>query len=119
MAGNPLTLSRPLVAAYLNQLRKVGLSHVRLQPGWKEKLEDIPDGEEGAGKALWPNGEERARVAATVPLGRLATPEEVAWWAAALCSSYAGYITGEVLTVDGGQWLEQESYLPALEQSGR
>jgi len=52
MAGNPLTLSRPLVAAYLNQLRKVGLSHVRLQPGWKEKLEDIPDGEEGAGKAL-------------------------------------------------------------------
>jgi NAD(P)-dependent dehydrogenase (short-subunit alcohol dehydrogenase family) len=73
-----------------------------------------PTDTEGAGQALWPTEEDRARVAATVPLGRLATPEEVAVWAAALCSPYAGYITGETLTIDGGHWLEQESYLPAL-----
>ena len=73
-----------------------------------------PTDTEGAGQALWPTDEDRARVAATVPLGRLATPEEVAVWAAALCSPYAGYITGETLTIDGGHWLEQESYLPAL-----
>jgi NAD(P)-dependent dehydrogenase (short-subunit alcohol dehydrogenase family) len=73
-----------------------------------------PTDTEGAGAALWPTEEDRARVAATVPLGRLATPEEVAAWGAALCSPYAAYITGETLTIDGGHWLEQESYLPAL-----
>ena len=73
-----------------------------------------PTDTEGAGGALWPTEEDRARVAATVPLGRLATVDEIAWWATALCSPYAGYITGEVLTIDGGQWLEQVSYMPAL-----
>jgi NAD(P)-dependent dehydrogenase (short-subunit alcohol dehydrogenase family) len=74
-----------------------------------------PTDTEGAGQALWPTEEDRARVAATVPAGRLATPEEVACWAAALCSPWADYVTGENLTIDGGHWLEQESYLPALE----
>jgi NAD(P)-dependent dehydrogenase (short-subunit alcohol dehydrogenase family) len=73
-----------------------------------------PTDTEGAGAALWPTEEDLARVAATVPLGRLATPHEVAVWAAALCSQYAGYITGETLTIDGGHWLEQESYMPSL-----
>jgi NAD(P)-dependent dehydrogenase (short-subunit alcohol dehydrogenase family) len=73
-----------------------------------------PTDTEGAGAALWPTEEERTRVAATVPLGRLATPEEVAAWGAALLSPHAGYITGETLTIDGGHWLEQESYLPSL-----
>src|SRR3954453_22216919 len=45
-----------------------------------------PTDTEGAGQALWPTEEDRARVAATVPLGRLASPEEVAVWAAAPCS---------------------------------
>jgi NAD(P)-dependent dehydrogenase (short-subunit alcohol dehydrogenase family) len=73
-----------------------------------------PTDTEGAGAALWPTEEDRARVAATVPLGRLATPHEVAVWAAALCSDHASYITGETLTIDGGHWLEHESYMPAL-----
>jgi NAD(P)-dependent dehydrogenase (short-subunit alcohol dehydrogenase family) len=78
-----------------------------------------PTDTEGAGAALWPTEEDRARVAATVPLGRLATPKEVAAWGAALLSPHAGYITGETLTIDGGHWLEQESYLPALEKGDR
>ncbi|HXV56995.1 MAG TPA: SDR family oxidoreductase [Gaiellaceae bacterium] len=73
-----------------------------------------PTDTEGAGAALWPTEEDRARVAATVPLGRLATPHEVAVWGVALCSPHASYITGETLTIDGGHWLEQESYLPSL-----
>ena len=77
-----------------------------------------PADTEGAGAALWPTEADRARVAATVPLGRLATPEEVAWWAAALCSRFADYITGANLTIDGGHWLEQEGYMPALERGG-
>jgi NAD(P)-dependent dehydrogenase (short-subunit alcohol dehydrogenase family) len=72
-----------------------------------------PTDTEGAGAALWPTEADRARVEATVPLGRLATPEEVAQWGAALCTPFASYITGETLTIDGGHWLEQESYMPA------
>ena len=73
-----------------------------------------PTATEGAGAALWPTPEDEARVAATVPLGRLASVEEVAWWTTALCSPQAGYITGANLTIDGGHWLEQEGYMPAL-----
>jgi NAD(P)-dependent dehydrogenase (short-subunit alcohol dehydrogenase family) len=74
-----------------------------------------PTDTEGAGAALWPTEADRVRVAATIPAGRIGTPEEVAWWSTALCSTYASWITGETLVIDGGHWLEQESYLPALE----
>ena len=75
-----------------------------------------PTDTEGAGAALWPTREVRDRITATIPLGRFATVEEVAWWTTALCSPYAGYITGENLVIDGGHWLEQEGYMGALGQ---
>jgi 3-oxoacyl-[acyl-carrier protein] reductase len=37
-----------------------------------------------------------------VPMGRYATPEEVAAAIAFLCSDDAGFITGHTLPVDGG-----------------
>lgn len=73
-----------------------------------------PTATEGAGAALWPTPEDEARVAASVPLGRLATVEEIAWWTTALCSRFGAYVTGENFTIDGGHWLEQEGYMPAL-----
>ena len=42
------------------------------------------------------------RVAATIPLGRLATPEEVAAVIVFLCSQQASYVTGQSINVDGG-----------------
>ena len=78
-----------------------------------------PTATEGAGAALWPTPEDEARVARSVPAGRLATVEEIAWWATALCSPFAAYVTGENLTIDGGHWLEQEGYMPALGRSAR
>jgi len=44
-------------------------------------------------------GQERLR---EIPLGRLGEPEDVAGVVAFLCSQAAGYVTGQVITVDGG-----------------
>jgi 3-oxoacyl-[acyl-carrier protein] reductase len=37
-----------------------------------------------------------------VPVGRLGTPDDVATLVAYLCSAHGGYITGEVVDVNGG-----------------
>jgi 3-oxoacyl-[acyl-carrier protein] reductase len=42
------------------------------------------------------------RIVANIPLGRVGTPEDVARVVAFLCSDDAGYITGQVVRVDGG-----------------
>jgi 3-oxoacyl-[acyl-carrier protein] reductase len=43
-----------------------------------------------------------ARVAADIPLGRFATPEEVAAMVVFLAAPVAGYVTGQSVLVDGG-----------------
>jgi len=42
------------------------------------------------------------RVYSTIPLGRAGSPEEVAATVLFLCTPYAGFITGEVVNVNGG-----------------
>lgn len=44
-----------------------------------------------------------AEFEATIPLGRVASPEEVAGVAVFLCSDHASYITGATINVSGGQ----------------
>ena len=56
---------------------------------------------------LWPTDEMRERVLNRIPLHRFGREEEIANACAYLVSDYAAYITGDVLTVDGGAWLEQ------------
>ena len=48
--------------------------------------------------------EVQARLEASIPMGRLAEPEEFAALAAFLASERAGYLTGGSFAVDGG-WL--------------
>lgn len=42
------------------------------------------------------------RVYSTIPLGRAGTPEEIAGTVLFLCTRYAGFITGEIINVNGG-----------------
>jgi 3-oxoacyl-[acyl-carrier protein] reductase len=42
---------------------------------------------------------------AEIVLGRVGQPEEVAWVVSFLCSEKARHITGEVISVDGGQYI--------------
>jgi NAD(P)-dependent dehydrogenase (short-subunit alcohol dehydrogenase family) len=41
-----------------------------------------------------------------VPLGRIATAPELGWWIATLIAPGAGWVTGVVIPVDGGQVLD-------------
>ena len=64
-----------------------------------------PTDTEGARSGLWPDDASAARLLAKIPRGRFGTVEEVANAAGYLLSPYADFITGEVLVIDGGEWL--------------
>ncbi len=49
--------------------------------------------------------EVKQKALAEIVLGRLGKPEEVAWVVTFLCSEKARHITGEVIKVDGGQYI--------------
>jgi 3-oxoacyl-[acyl-carrier protein] reductase len=50
-------------------------------------------------------GEGKARIEAAIPNGRVATPEDVAWAAVALCMPGARHLVGEIVNVNGGSVL--------------
>ena len=67
-------------------------------PGWVEtEMNEKPFSREGGGG--------RREIERTIPLGRVATPEDVAGPIVFLCSELARHITGEVLNVNGGSVL--------------
>jgi 3-oxoacyl-[acyl-carrier protein] reductase len=49
----------------------------------------------------------RERLERAIPMGRFATPADVAWAVRFLASEEAGYITGQTLVLDGGQVLPE------------
>jgi NAD(P)-dependent dehydrogenase (short-subunit alcohol dehydrogenase family) len=58
---------------------------------------------EGAMKALFGDSNEKlARAGRAMALGRVGEPEDIAWACHYLVSTAASYVTGTVLTVDGG-----------------
>jgi NAD(P)-dependent dehydrogenase (short-subunit alcohol dehydrogenase family) len=64
----------------------------------------------GAAKQLWASDEAIKRITNMVPLRRYGKPEEVADAVAFLVSAHAGFITGEILTIDGGAWLGRGTF---------
>ena len=64
----------------------------------------------GAAKQLWSTPEAVQKITETVPLKRWGTPSEVADAVAFLVAAGSGYITGEILTIDGGAWLGRGTF---------
>jgi NAD(P)-dependent dehydrogenase (short-subunit alcohol dehydrogenase family) len=56
----------------------------------------------GAAKQLWSTPDAVQRIRSLIPAGRWGSPEEVADAVVFLSAPQSGFITGEVLTVDGG-----------------
>lgn len=74
------------------ELAKRGVTVNCVAPGWVD-TEMCAD--------VFANGG-RERVAATIPNGRVATPQDVAWAAVALCAPGARHLVGEIVNVNGG-----------------
>ncbi|MBM6996966.1 SDR family oxidoreductase [Paenibacillus sp. DXFW5] len=74
-----------------------GIRQVAIAPG--------PFPTEGAWSRLSPTPKLAEKMLGRVPLGRTGRPEELADLAAFLLSDAAAYINGEVITIDGGEWL--------------
>jgi len=61
---------------------------------------------EGAFSRLMPKKELEKLAVKRVPMRRFGTPEEIANLAAYLVADGSSYINGEVVTMDGGEWLQ-------------
>jgi 3-oxoacyl-[acyl-carrier protein] reductase len=91
-----------LVKTLANELGPSGIRVNSILPGWTrtERVEALlADRATRHGTSA---ADEADRIAAQIPLGRMASPEEFAAAAAFLVSPAAAYITGVNLLVDGG-----------------
>ncbi len=71
----------------------------------------------GAWDRLLPGDlKEKFDMAKKVPLGRVGDHQELANLAAYLVSDFSAYINGEVITLDGGEWLKGAGQFNLLEQ---
>ena len=77
---------------------RYGIRHVAIAPG--------PFPTEATKKNLFPIPEVEKIIAGRVPIGRVGKLDEVANLAAYLISDLASFINGEVVTIDGGEWLK-------------
>ncbi len=108
------TRPSPGTAAY--GAAKAGLAHLAtsLAIEWapKVRVNTVVVGLADSGDPTEHYGDSLDAVAATVPLGRLATPDDVADACLYLASPLAGYVTGSALSLHGGG--ERPAFLQAI-----
>ncbi|MGJ1363254.1 SDR family oxidoreductase [Sphingobacterium spiritivorum] len=93
--GGVLTLTKSLAAEW----GKYGIRHNAIAPG--------PFPTKGAWDRLLPGDlAEKFDFKNRVPLKRVGDHQELANLAAFLVSDFANYINGEIITIDGGEWLQ-------------
>ncbi len=56
--------------------------------------------------------EQIARRLITIPAGRVGSARELGWLSTFLCSPYANYITGQIVVLDGTNWLRRWHTMP-------
>ncbi|WP_027963033.1 2,4-dienoyl-CoA reductase [Halalkalibacillus halophilus] len=91
-----LTMTRTLAVEWG---RRYGIRANAIAPG--------PIDRTGGSDKLWESEEAAKRTIKSVPLERLGEPEEIAELAFFILSDKAKYMNGEVVTLDGGQHLNQ------------
>ena len=84
-----------LVKSLAPELGRRGITVNSVAPGWVDT--------EMCAQPFANGG--RERIAATIPVGRIATPLDIAGPIVFLCSDLARHITGEILNVNGGSVL--------------
>jgi 3-oxoacyl-[acyl-carrier protein] reductase len=82
-----------MVKGLSTELARDGIYVNSVAPGWVDTDMSSPALNEP---------KSRAAIFATIPLGRVAKPEEIAAPILFLCTPHAGFITGEVFNVNGG-----------------
>ena len=82
-----------MVKGLSTELARDGIYVNSVAPGWVDT---------DMSKSALNDPETRKRIFAAIPLGRVATAEEIAGPILFLCSQYSGFITGEVFNVNGG-----------------
>lgn len=71
---------------------------------------------EGAWKRLFPEGMAEQRMLSRIPLKRVGEHIELANLAAFLLADGSGYINGEIVTIDGGEWLKGAGQFNMMEE---
>ncbi len=80
------------------EVAKDGITVNSVAPGWVDtEMSEVPYRRDG--------GRGKREIEQTIPLGRVATPKDVAGPIVFLCSDLARHITGEILNVNGGSVL--------------
>ena len=102
--GGVLAMTRSLAAEW----GKYGIRNNAIAPG--------PFPTKGAWDRLLPGDmAKKFDVKNRVPLKRVGEHQELANLAAFLMSDFSGYINGEVITIDGGEWLQGAGQFNGLE----
>ena len=95
----PYSTAKAAILGFTRSLaHEVAVRNIRVNsiaPGWIDTDMTVP------------LGKLKARIAAQTPLGRIGEPDDIAWAAVYLASDEAKFMTGQVISPNGGWYMSQ------------